>query len=150
MKGRLDKGMTHMNRISVFSSPLLLGFGDTERLLERAAKTSGDAYPPYNIERLNGEGSGETLRITLAVAGFSRSEIAIELEDRQLTIKGRTAEESPKDYLHRGIAGRQFQRSFVLAEGMDVIDARLAHGMLSINLQRPEPSSIVKRIEIKE
>jgi HSP20 family molecular chaperone IbpA len=140
-----------MNRISVFSSPYLLGFGEVERLLERASKSAGDAYPPYNIEKLNGhDANGERLRITLAVAGFGKQDLAIELENRQLTIKGRVNEEMSRDYLHRGIAGRQFQRSFVLADGMEVVDAALAHGMLTINLVRPEPTSIVKRIEIKE
>ncbi len=140
-----------MNRISVFSSPYLLGFGEIERLLERATKTAGDAYPPYNIEKLNGHGAkDEQLRITIAVAGFSKNDLEIELEDRQLTIRGRTREDAARDYLHRGIAGRQFQRSFVLADGMDVVDATLAHGMLTISLVRPEPTSVVKRIEIKE
>jgi HSP20 family molecular chaperone IbpA len=138
-----------MSRISVFSSPLLLGFDDVERLLERAAKTSGEGYPPYNIERLPTDGT-EILRITIAVAGFARQDLEITIEDNQLNIKGRTQDEGPKEFLHRGIAGRQFHRAFVLADGMDVIDAALVNGLLVINLKRPEPTSIVRRIEIKE
>jgi HSP20 family molecular chaperone IbpA len=138
-----------MSRISVFSSPLLLGFDDVERLLERAVKTSGEGYPPYNIERLPTDGT-EILRITIAVAGFARDDLEITIEDNQLNIKGRTRDEGPKDFLHRGIAGRQFHRAFVLADGMDVIDATLVNGLLVINLKRPEPTSVIRRIEIKE
>jgi HSP20 family molecular chaperone IbpA len=138
-----------MSRISVFSSPLLLGFDDVERLLERAVKTSGEGYPPYNIERLPTDGT-EILRITIAVAGFARQDLEITIEDNQLNIKGRTQDEGPKEFLHRGIAGRQFHRAFVLADGMDVIDAALVNGLLVINLKRPEPTSIVRRIKIKE
>jgi HSP20 family molecular chaperone IbpA len=138
-----------MSRISVFSSPLLLGFDDVERHLERAVKTSGEGYPPYNIERLT-HGGSEILRITIAVAGFARDDLEITIENNQLNIKGRTQEDEPKEFLHRGIAGRQFHRAFVLADGMDVIDAGLANGLLVINLQRPEPNSVVRRIEIKE
>jgi HSP20 family molecular chaperone IbpA len=140
-----------MSRISVFSSPLLLGFDDVERLLERASKTAGDAYPPYNIERLPASGSdGDTIRITLAVAGFGRDDLEITVEDNQLNIRGRIREEGPREFLHRGIAGRQFARSFVLADGVTVIGAGLANGLLTINLKRPEPSNVVRRIEIKE
>ena len=138
-----------MSRISVFSSPLLLGFDDLERLLERAVKTSGEGYPPYNIERLATD-AGEVLRITIAVAGFARSDLEITIEDNQLNIRGRTQDEGAKEFLHRGIAGRQFHRAFVLADGMDVIDATLVNGLLVINLKRPEPTSIIRRIEIKE
>ena len=137
-----------MSKISMFSSPLLLGFDDLERLLDRALKTSGEGYPPYNIERLT-EG-GEVLRITLAVAGFRRQDLDITIEDNQLNIRGRIKDDGPRDYLHRGIAGRQFARAFVLADGMDVIDATLVNGLLIINLRRPEPSSVIRRIEIKE
>lgn len=137
-----------MSKIPMFSSPLLLGFDDLERLLERALKTSGEGYPPYNIERLT-EGS-EVLRISLAVAGFRRQELEITIEDNQLNIRGRIKDDGPRDYLHRGIAGRQFARAFVLADGMDVIDATLVNGLLIINLRRPEPSSVIRRIEIKE
>ena len=135
----------------MFSSPLLLGFDDLNRLLERALKTSGEGYPPYNIERLpQADGGGEVLRITIAVAGFQRRDLEITIEDNQLNIRGRAKGEEAHDYLHRGIAGRQFQRAFVLADGMDVIDATLVNGLLIINLRRPEPSSIIRRIEIKE
>jgi HSP20 family molecular chaperone IbpA len=140
-----------MSRISMFSSPLLLGFNDLDRLLERALKTSGEGYPPYNIERLpQTNGSSEVLRITIAVAGFERQDLEITIEDNQLNIRGRTKEDGARDYLHRGIAGRQFQRAFVLADGMDVIGATLVNGLLIINLRRPEPSSVIRRIEIKE
>jgi HSP20 family molecular chaperone IbpA len=135
----------------MFSSPLLLGFDDLDRLLERALKTSGEGYPPYNIERLpQTDGSSEVLRITIAVAGFQRQDLEITIEDNQLNIRGRTKEDGARDYLHRGIAGRQFQRAFVLADGMDVTDATLVNGLLIINLRRPEPSSVIRRIEIKE
>ena len=135
----------------MFSSPLLLGFDDLDRLLERALKTSGEGYPPYNIERLpQTDGSSEVLRITIAAAGFDRHDLEITIEDNQLNIRGRTKEEGAGDYLHRGIAGRQFQRAFVLADGIDVIDAALVNGLLIINLRRPEPSSVIRRIEIKE
>ena len=138
-----------MSRISVFSSPLLLGFDDLERLLERAVKTSGEGYPPYNIERLAPD-AGEVLRITIAVAGFAKTDLEITIEDNQLNIRGRTQDEGAKEFLHRGIAGRQFHRAFVLADGMDVVDATLVNGLLVINLKRPEPTSIIRRIEIKE
>ncbi|HUQ35007.1 MAG TPA: Hsp20 family protein [Aestuariivirga sp.] len=138
-----------MSKISMFSSPLLLGFDDLERLLDRAVKTSGEGYPPYNIERLT-EGGSEVLRITIAVAGFRRQDLEITIEDNQLNIRGRIKDDGPRDYLHRGIAGRQFDRAFVLADGMDVIDATLVNGLLIINLRRPEPSSVIRRIEIKE
>ncbi len=135
----------------MFSSPLLLGFDDLDRLLERALKTSGEGYPPYNIERLpQADCGGEVLRITIAVAGFQRRDLEITIEDNQLNIRGRAKGEEAHDYLHRGIAGRQFQRAFVLADGMDVIDATLVNGLLIINLRRPEPSSIIRHIEIKE
>ncbi|QPC42576.1 Hsp20 family protein [Kaustia mangrovi] len=138
-----------MSRVSVFSSPLLVGFDEVERMLDRVSKTSGDGYPPYNIERLPAEdGAAERLRITLAVAGFRREELEIILEDNQLVIRGKQAEEADKAYLHRGIAARQFQRAFVLAEGMDVVDASLDNGLLSIDLERPEPERVVRKIAI--
>jgi HSP20 family molecular chaperone IbpA len=135
----------------MFSSPLLLGFDDLDRLLERALKTSGEGYPPYNIERLpQTDGGAEVLRITIAVAGFDRHDLEITIEDNQLNIRGRTKDDGARDYLHRGIAGRQFQRAFVLADGMEVIDATLVNGLLIINLRRPEPNNVIRRIEIKE
>ena len=138
-----------MTRVSVFSSPYLLGFDDLERLLDRATRTSGDGYPPYNIERLpREEGEAERLRITLAVAGFNRDEIDVTVEENQLSIRGRQREDDSKSYLHRGIAARQFARTFVLADGMDVTGARLENGLLIVSLERPEPRLMVRRIEI--
>ena len=141
-----------MTRVSVFSSPLLLGFDDVERLLERASKTSAEGYPPYNIERMpkSGANGADQFRITIAVAGFGRDDLEITLADNQLMVKGKTADEGNRDYLHRGIAGRQFQRSFVLADGIEVHDAALANGLLTINLSRLEPMNLIRRIEIKE
>ena len=138
-----------MTRLSVFSSPLLLGFDELERMLDRASKTAGDGYPPYNIERLaKADGEAERLRITLAVAGFSRDEIDVTVEENQLVIRGRQKEEDGKAYLHRGIAARQFQRAFVLADGMEVTGARLDNGLLELHLERPEPRRVVRRIQI--
>ena len=132
-----------------FSSPFLVGFDEIERVLDRVAKSAGDGYPPYNIERVAAaDGSGELLRITLAVAGFRREELDVTLEENQLTIRGRQSEDKARTYLHRGIAARQFQRTFVLAEGMEVKGAELRDGLLSIELVRPEPERVVRRIEI--
>jgi len=139
-----------MSRVSVFSSPHLLGFDEVERLLDRVAKTPGDGYPPYNIERLPPvAGKTDRLRITLAVAGFSNAELDVTLEENQLTIRGRQSEAGERDFLHRGIAARQFQRSFVLAEGMEVKNAELENGLLAIDLERPEPVRMIRKIEIK-
>ncbi len=138
-----------MSRVSLFSSPLLLGFDEVERLLDRASKTAGDGYPPYNIERFpRAEGEAERLRITLAVAGFDRDEIDITVEENQLVIRGRQKDDEGRDYLHRGIAARQFARAFVLADGMEVRGARLANGLLEIGLEKLEPKRLVRRIEI--
>jgi HSP20 family molecular chaperone IbpA len=136
-----------MTRITQFSSPLLLGFDALERTLERAAK-SGDGYPPYNIERLAPSERGERLRITLAVAGFSDADLEVTLEDNQLVIRGRQQDDPEREYLHRGIAARQFQRAFVLADGMRVAGADLKNGLLSVDLERPEPEKLVRRINI--
>lgn len=135
-----------MARLSAFNSPLLLGFDHFERMLDRVAKSGGDGYPPYNIEQV-----GETgLRITLAVAGFRREDLSITLEDNQLIIRGRQPEEpSERVYLHRGIAARQFQRNFVLAEGIEVAGANLDNGLLCIDLNRPQPEVVSRTIEIK-
>jgi len=139
-----------MSRVSVFSSPLLLGFDEVERLLDRAAKTPGDGYPPYNIERLPPlAGKTDRLRITLAVAGFSNDDLEITLEENQLTIRGKQADTEERAFLHRGIAARQFQRAFVLAEGMEVKGAELENGLLAIDLERPEPQRVIRKIEIK-
>lgn len=138
-----------MTRLSAFSSPLLLGFDELERMLDRASKTAGDGYPPYNIERLpRADGEAERLRITLAVAGFARDELDVTVEENQLVIRGRQKEEDGKSYLHRGIAARQFQRAFVLADGMEVTAARLEHGLLELHLERPEPRRVIRRIQI--
>jgi len=131
-----------------FSSPLLLGFDAMEKTLERLAK-SGDGYPPYNIERLPGnQGSAERLRITLAVAGFSESDLEVTTEENQLVVRGRQNDDTEREYLHRGIAARQFQRCFVLADGMRVIGAELKNGLLSIDLDRPEAERLVRKINI--
>lgn len=133
-----------MNRVSIFSSPLLLGFDHVERMIERAAKTGSEGYPPYNIEQ-----TGENeLRITLAVAGFGPNDLGITVEDNQLVIRGKQTDEKERVYLHRGIAARQFQRSFVLADGIEVIRAELGHGLLHIDLHRPKPEPQVRNIAI--
>jgi len=133
-----------MNRLSPLRNPLLLGFDEFERTLERISKVSSDGYPPYNIER-----TGETrLRITLAVAGFSREDLEIYLEDNQLTVSGRQAAEDDREYLHRGIATRMFKRSFVLADGVEVTSASLDNGLLNIDVALPQPERNVRKIEI--
>ncbi|MBM3520213.1 MAG: Hsp20 family protein [Alphaproteobacteria bacterium] len=138
-----------MSRMSLFSSPLLLGFDELERVLDRATKAAGDGYPPYNIERLDrADGEPERLRITLAVAGFDRDELDIIVEENQLLVRGRQRDDADRSYLHRGIAARQFSRTFILADGMEVRGARLANGLLEIGLERPEPQRQVRRIEI--
>ena len=134
-----------MSRVSLFSSPLLLGFDDLERLLDRAVKTGGDGYPPYNIEKRNELG----LRIVLAVAGFSKDELEVTVEDNQLAIRGKQNETGERAYLHRGIAARQFARAFVLADGLQVKGASLENGLLSIDLERPAPGRMIRRIEIE-
>ena len=150
-----------MSRIGQLSSPLLLGFDDVERLLDRLAKSPGDSYPPYNIERIassavkNGSangaktaGKGDILRITLAVAGFTRDQLDIMVEDSQLTIRGRQEDDKSRNFLHRGIAARQFQRTFVLADGIVIEAASLDNGLLSIDLVRPQPERLARKIEI--
>jgi HSP20 family molecular chaperone IbpA len=138
-----------MSRIQSLSSPFLLGFEQIERALDRVSKTA-DGYPPYNIERLvASEGKPERLRITLAVAGFSRDELDITVEQKELTIRGRQQDDSgTREYLHRGIAARQFQRTFVLADGIEVIGADLRDGLLSVDLERPEQAGQARRVEI--
>ncbi|MEQ1890056.1 MAG: Hsp20 family protein [Alphaproteobacteria bacterium] len=133
-----------MSHVSLFSSPLLLGFDRVERMLDRVAKSANDGYPPYNIEQIG----DNSLRISLAVAGFTLDQLTVSLEDNQLTIRGKQVEEPGRVYLHRGIAARQFQRSFVIAEGIQVSAARLDNGLLHIELQRPKPAAIVRNIEI--
>lgn len=131
-------------RVSIFSSPLLLGFDHVERMIERATKTGSEGYPPYNIEQ-----TGENdLRITLAVAGFGATDLSITVEDNQLVIRGKQSDDKERIYLHRGIAARQFQRSFVLADGIEVIRAELGNGLLHIDLNRPKPEPQVRNIAI--
>lgn len=139
-----------MSRVPTLNSPFLLGFEAIERALDRVQKTGSDGYPPYNIERLApDDGAPERLRITLAVAGFRREDLDVTLEEGQLVIRGRQADDKSREYLHRGIAARQFQRAFLLADGMEVSGADLANGLLSIDLARPEPARIVKNIAIR-
>ena len=139
-----------MTRVPSLSSPFLLGFDEIERLLDRVTKGS-DGYPPYNIERVPRDGAQpERLRITLAVAGFTRDQLEVSVEENQLVIRGRQQDDKTRQFLHRGIAARQFQRSFVLADGMEVLAADLKNGLLSIDLARPQPEKIVKTIAINE
>ncbi len=138
-----------MTRIAALSSPLLLGFEEVERALDRLSKAAGDGYPPYNIERLPRTADrAETLRITLAVAGFSLGELEIGVEENELVIRGRQKEEPAREFLYRGIAARQFQKTFVLAEGIEVRGADLKDGLLSVDLVRPRAEKVVRRIEI--
>lgn len=137
-----------MTRMTPFSSPLFLGFDTMEKTLERVAK-SGDGYPPYNIERIPpGEGIGDRLRITLAVAGFREDDLEVTVEENQLVVRGRQEDDSEREFLYRGIAARQFQRVFVLADGMRVTGAELENGLLAIDLDRPEPEKLVRKIDI--
>jgi HSP20 family molecular chaperone IbpA len=140
----------HMSRVPSLSSPFLLGFDEIERALDRVTK-GADGYPPYNIERLARDAEyPERLRITLAVAGFTRDQLDVSIEENQLVIRGRQQDDRARQYLHRGIAARQFQRTFVLADGMDVLGADLKNGLLSIDLARPEPERVIKSIAIKQ
>ena len=134
-----------MTRLTLYNNPLLLGFEEVERRLDRIAKMQTEGYPPYNIEQ-----SGDSrLRITLAVAGFSENELSIQLEDNQLVIRGRQEEgDDARDFLHRGIAARQFQRSFVLADRIEVLEAHLSNGLLHIDLEKPAPETRVRTIPI--
>ncbi len=134
-----------MTRLSLFNSPLLLGFDHFEALLDRATKGSADGYPPYNIEQTGGNG----LRITLAVAGFGEHELSVQVEDNELSVRGRQHDDAERVYLHRGIAARQFHRNFVLAEGIEVIGAELDNGLLQIDLKRPEPETRVRTVKIR-
>ena len=133
-------------RTLVFDSPFLLGFEHTRALVERVSKAAADTYPPYNVEQLSGGG----VEITLAVAGFSPEQLIVQVEASQLTVAGRREGEGERDsYLHRGIAARGFQRAFVLADGMEVAEAALEHGLLRIRIERPEPQRHVVRIPIR-
>ena len=136
-----------MNRMSVFNSPFLLGFEQFERTIDRISKLSTETYPPYNIEQI----SSNLLRITIAVAGFEKGDLEINLEGNQLQIKGFKKEENDdRIFLHRGIATRQFQRNFVLAEGIEVEGASMENGLLSVDLSQPINSEESKKIEIKD
>jgi HSP20 family molecular chaperone IbpA len=146
----LGSGLAHaeeksMSRLSLFNSPLLLGFEHFERALDRVNKVSGDGYPPYNVEQL---GENE-LRITLAVAGFTMADLSITIEDNQLVVRGKQTDDGQRLYLHRGIAARQFQRSFVLAEGIEVRGAWLENGLLNVDLVRPTVEVRVRTVPIR-
>jgi len=132
--------------MSVFNSPMMLGFDRFEHMLEQLAKSGGEGYPPYNIEQM----SDENLRITLAVAGFFKDDLQITLEQNQLIIHGKQNEETGRVYLHRGIAARQFQRKFVLAEGVQVAGAEMDNGLLHIDLSLPVQKRDVQQIEIND
>jgi len=135
-----------MTKLTLGTQPFLLGFEQLERLVERAAKSGNDGYPPYNIEQT----SDRSYRITLAVAGFTEADLSITLEDRQLTIRGRQSDDQEgRVFLHRGIASRQFQRTFVLAEGVDVGEAMMENGLLHIDLTRHVPETVVQTVPIK-
>jgi HSP20 family molecular chaperone IbpA len=139
-----------MSRVPSLSSPFLIGFDQIERALDRVAKAA-DGYPPYNIERLApDERLPERLRITLAVAGFTLDQLEVTVEEKELVIRGRQQDDKSRQYLHRGIAARQFQRAFVLADGMEVLHADLKNGLLSIDLARPEPARVVRTVQITE
>lgn len=135
-----------MSRLSLFNSPLLLGFDHFERALDRVSKVAADGYPPYNVEQTG----DNTLRITLAVAGFAADDLVIRVEDNQLVVRGKQVDDKERLYLHRGIAARQFQRSFVLAEGIEVAGAWLDSGLLNVDLVRPSQESRMRTIEIKQ
>jgi HSP20 family molecular chaperone IbpA len=139
-----------MSRLPSLSSPFLLGFDEIERALDRVAKAA-DGYPPYNIERIGREqGSPERLRITVAVAGFTRDQLDVSVEERQLVIRGRQQDDKSRQYIHRGIAARQFQRTFVLADGIEVLGADLQNGLLSIDLAQPDAARIARSIAINQ
>lgn len=137
-----------MSRISVFSAPFLLGFDNFEERIDRLQRAA-DGYPPYNIERVQTEDGAERILISVAVAGFSQNELEVQVEDNQLQLRGKQKDDPGRDYLHRGIAARQFQRSFLLADGMQVLDATLGHGMLVITVERPRAQKIARIINIR-
>ena len=139
-----------MSRVPSLSSPFLIGFDEIERALDRISKAA-DGYPPYNIERLaRDEQNPERMRITLAVAGFTLDQLDVAVDENELVIRGRQQEDKSRQYLHRGIAARQFQRTFVLADGMQVLGADLRNGLLSVDLVRPEPARMVRTVNITE
>lgn len=135
-----------MSRISAFNSPFLLGFDQLEQILDNVSKNAGEGFPPYNIEQTD----PSTIRISVAVAGFSRADLTISLESNQLIIRGKQSENTDdKTFLYRGIAARQFVRKFVLVDGMEVKDAHMENGLLHVDLERPEPQEIVRQINIR-
>jgi len=139
-----------MPGVTLFGSPFLLGFDEIERSLSRISKSANDGYPPYNVERTSASDQrGEFITITFAVAGFAPEELEVTVEQNHLYVRGDQNDDESRKFLHRGIAARQFQRSFVLAEGMDVTGAVLENGLLSVMLARPEPKSSIRRIDIK-
>ncbi|HEY0145229.1 MAG TPA: Hsp20 family protein [Methylovirgula sp.] len=138
-----------MSRMLTINSPFMLGFEDFERMVDRVTRAGSEGYPPDNIERVaKTDAEPERLCITLAVAGFMREQLEVTVEEGQLVIRGRQQDEKPRDFLHRGIAARQFQRVFLLAEGMRVANCDLAHGLLTVDLVRPEPIRVVKKLDI--
>jgi len=136
-----------MSRLSVFSAPFLLGFETLEERVDRLSKADG--YPPYNIERRPTENGAELFVISVAVAGFGQDELEVVAEDNQLQVRGRQKEETAREFLHRGIAARQFQRSFLLADGMVIKDAKLSHGLLVLTVERPRAEKVARKIEIR-
>jgi HSP20 family molecular chaperone IbpA len=137
-----------MSRVSLFSAPFLLGFEAYEERIDRLSRAA-DGYPPYNIERATDADGTERFLISIAVAGFAQAELELTQEDNQLVVRGRQKDEPGREFLHRGIAARQFQRSFLMAEGVEVQDAVLEHGMLVISVVRPKPQRLARRIDIR-
>jgi HSP20 family molecular chaperone IbpA len=137
-----------MSRVSLFSAPFLLGFDTYEERIDRLSRAA-DGYPPYNIERNTDADGTERFLISIAVAGFAQSELELSQEDNQLVVRGRQKDDPAREFLHRGIAARQFQRSFLLADGVEVKDAVLEHGMLMISVVRPKPQRLARRIDIR-
>ena len=133
-----------MTKLSLFNSPLLLGFEDFERVVDRISKAGSDGYPPYNVEQL----SEHRIRITVAVAGFGQDDLTVQVEDNQLVVRGKRPPEPDRVFLHQGIAARQFQRSFVLADGIEVTGAAMDKGLLHIDLERPIVQPTIRTIEI--
>lgn len=139
-----------MSRLQTIKNPFLLGFDEVERAFETAAKAAGDGYPPYNVERMVAADGSEQLRIVLAVAGFTKDQLEITLEGNQLLVSGKQGNDTSRSYLYRGIATRQFQRGFLLADGLTIQSASLSEGLLAIELWRPAPSRLSSKIEIRE
>lgn len=137
-----------MSRVSMFSAPFLLGFDAFEERIDRMAKAA-DGYPPYNIERVQDAGGTETYLISIAVAGFAEPDLEVVAEDNQIVVRGRQNDDGTREFLHRGIAARQFQRSFLIADGMQVREANLRNGMLTIAVVRPKAEKVARRIEIR-